>query len=52
MDSQNTLRLESITNAGSPQHKAAGKELVEYHLKEEEDCTEKYIDVRRRPYPR
>ena len=32
-------RLESITNAASPEHKAAGKvlkELVEHHIKEEE----------------
>jgi hemerythrin superfamily protein len=32
-------RLESITNAGSPEHKAAGKvlkELVEHHIDEEE----------------
>jgi hemerythrin-like domain-containing protein len=33
-------RLESITNAASPEHKAAGKvlkELVEHHIKEEEN---------------
>jgi hypothetical protein len=33
------LRLEAITNAASPEHKAAGKvlkELVEHHIEEEE----------------
>ena len=28
MDSQNTLWLESITNAGSPHHKSAGKDSL------------------------
>jgi hemerythrin superfamily protein len=37
--SKTLQRLESITNAASPEHKAAGKvlkELIEHHIKEEE----------------
>jgi hypothetical protein len=49
-------RLEAITNAGSPEHKAAGKvlkELVEHHIDEEEknvwaDVKEHFSDEERK----
>jgi hemerythrin superfamily protein len=49
-------RLETITNAGSPEHKAAGKvlkELVEHHIDEEEknvwaDVKEHFSDEERK----